>query len=1073
MSWRFRLLLLVLGAALAPPRGQTPDDPALRAAVERFYAAQVAEDVDAYLGLWSANAQRPRPEVLKVVFDSGDDLFSDIAIQKVTPSGDRVRVRVAATRDRMEPGRTPEAPAVQRQSRMLVNLTYRREGGEWKLVREGPLAEDLATALLEAETDEEREALLEAEADVLTAGPFGEGLVQALARRAGQAAQEGRYAQAEAGYLRMLEIARRTGHGRFEAEAQQNLGNARYFGRDFAGALAAYEERLRIDRARGDEEGTAAAIAGIATVRYSLAEYSAAMSAYREALAIQERLGDEAAVATTLVSTGNILYLQGDYERAIADYARSRAISRRLGAPASEAQAWKGLGRVFMARGDYAGALEAFTRVLEEARARDNRSEQGGASLSLGEAHLRLGNVEAARDIFQESRAHFEAVKDAANAGRVWQAIALADLIAGRLAAAEDRYGRSAAECETAGDAECTAGARAGLGFAQTAQEKFAEAARSYRRAIGVFAALQRRESEARAEVGLSEALLGDGQLDAAQEAAARARRTATGRGYDDVLWRALVADARVLRKRGELAQAISAAQAAVHAVQRMMDTWQVSPGAAVSRDTTAVFATLAVLHAARGDPAAAFETAERMRTHDLRVTLAAAEREIARGMSAEEREKERALSAELVSLHAQLSREKALPKADAERLDRLEGSLREISTALGAHRDQVFARLPDLPLWRGLLTPATAADLPALIDARTVVVEFILDDRDLLAITASGRADGEVTLAAELVAVTRRAIAERIAGLLDASVLASEEGWSRAAAGFLKLLPPAVGTALSSATRAVVVPHEILWRVPIEALPLDGGYVEDRVSVVYAHSITALVRTPAATSDPAGHLLVAAGAPEIAPEVRDRISQTAPGWTLRDGGRARGELDAVVDDLRPDEFLTLAGADLTEDRLRRELLSAGFVHLAAPFRVNGASPLFSGLLLSGTPSAGDVEAADAVLDTRELMNLTLQARVAVLSDGSALTMREAADDAAVVQWAWRAAGVPAVVLARWETEAGAASALLAEFHRELRRAGRPDAALQRARFTVRRREGQGAPYFWAGWFLLGEAPAR
>ena len=48
-------------------------DPALRAAVERFYATQEAEDADAYLSLWSATAERPRPEQLRFVFESGDD----------------------------------------------------------------------------------------------------------------------------------------------------------------------------------------------------------------------------------------------------------------------------------------------------------------------------------------------------------------------------------------------------------------------------------------------------------------------------------------------------------------------------------------------------------------------------------------------------------------------------------------------------------------------------------------------------------------------------------------------------------------------------------------------------------------------------------------------------------------------------------------------------------------------------------------------------------------------------------------------------------------------------------------
>ena len=68
--------VLVAIAGPLPVCAQEPDDPALRAAVGRFFAAQVAEDIDAYLALWSSTAQRPSLEMLKFVFESGDDTRS-------------------------------------------------------------------------------------------------------------------------------------------------------------------------------------------------------------------------------------------------------------------------------------------------------------------------------------------------------------------------------------------------------------------------------------------------------------------------------------------------------------------------------------------------------------------------------------------------------------------------------------------------------------------------------------------------------------------------------------------------------------------------------------------------------------------------------------------------------------------------------------------------------------------------------------------------------------------------------------------------------------------------------------
>ncbi len=129
--------LLVAMVSLTAAGRQGIDDPALRAAVERFFAMQQAEDVDGYLSLWSTKAKRPDPGQLKYVFDAGDDTFSDVAITNTFPTADRVRVRVSATRDRVTPSRIPGRPPFTSHSTTTWSLVYVREGSEWRLVREG------------------------------------------------------------------------------------------------------------------------------------------------------------------------------------------------------------------------------------------------------------------------------------------------------------------------------------------------------------------------------------------------------------------------------------------------------------------------------------------------------------------------------------------------------------------------------------------------------------------------------------------------------------------------------------------------------------------------------------------------------------------------------------------------------------------------------------------------------------------------------------------------------------------------------------------------------------------------
>jgi tetratricopeptide (TPR) repeat protein len=788
---------LIVQAAASPP---TQEDPALQAAVQRFFATQEAEDIPAYLAQWSKAVRRPTAEQLKVVFESGDDKYTDIAIVSVRPSTERTRVRVSAVRERTSPPRVPGGPPRTFRATSVWSLTFVREDGDWKLAQEGPAIDGLAVDLIEADTQEKRNALLEADKELV-----GPELVSALARRAGQAAQASDFRASQLAFERMRDIARVIGDRQSEGEALQNLANALYYQRNMQGALGYYEERLTIERSRDDADGIAQSLLGIATVRYSFAEYGAALTAYREALAIQEKAGDEGVVAGVLISIGNVLYLQGDYHAAIAEFTRSRDISRRRNFATGEADALEGMGRVLLAQGDYLAALDAFTEVLAEAKSRNDRREQGSALLSIGDVHFRLGNLDNARAAFDEARGHHEAVKDPAGAGRAWQAIALTDLVGDRFTTSEDEYRKSAAICGTAGDQECAASAVTGLAFAQTAQEKFKEGIASYTSAVDAFTALNRREQAARARVGLVQALLGSEAFDAAVAAADRARTDAIALRNDDVLWRALMAQASGLRRLRQRDKAIAVATEAVAAVGRLVDVARMRPSAPVPRDSSTAFATLALLQAEAGDAAAAFDTVERMRAHDLRMTLAPGERDIARGMTDEEREEERAVSVEMVALHAQLTREQTLPKPDTRRIDALQKRIDEASAKRTAQQDRLFARLPDLRVWRGLAPPATHADIPRVLpDDKSILVHLVVGEDTLLVLFAR-RTERGVVVTSQFEPAGRRTMATRVANLLNPESMSGPQMWKVLG----NELIPGLAAGFAGATRAIVVPHE------------------------------------------------------------------------------------------------------------------------------------------------------------------------------------------------------------------------------------------------------------------------
>ena len=461
-------------------------DPALRSAVEQFFAVQEAEDLDGYLDLWSTTATKPQPAQLRYIFTSGDDKFIDLQFDRVDVTDVMAKVRVSVTRARTTTEHTnPDGSKRIFSTRLQVALTFVKEGAAWKLTREGSPFDALADALAEEADASRRAALLAADPELVNRL-----LLAALSRRADALAQTSRYKAAQDIYVRALEVARSMGDRKSEGEMLQNLATSLYFQRDFQGALTAYEERLGIERDVTNEEGIGSALLGIATVRYATHEYSSALRIYREALAIQERLHDELTLSTTLLSTGNVLYLQGDFEGAIADYKRAETLKRKYSDLGGAMTALEGLGRTYGAQGDLAGALLAFSSVRDEATRLKDVRRRAGTLHSIGDIHFRLGNLDAARTAFEDGRKQFEAIKDLANAGRASQGTGVTELVAGRFVQAENAYTKSNSLCLDARDDSCIASALVGLAFAQASQQHFDEAIASYVRSIAAFRAL-------------------------------------------------------------------------------------------------------------------------------------------------------------------------------------------------------------------------------------------------------------------------------------------------------------------------------------------------------------------------------------------------------------------------------------------------------------------------------------------------------------------------------------------------------------------------------------------------------
>jgi hypothetical protein len=279
-------------------------------------------------------------------------------------------------------------------------------------------------------------------------------------------------------------------------------------------------------------------------------------------------------------------------------------------------------------------------------------------------------------------------------------------------------------------------------------------------------------------------------------------------------------------------------------------------------------------------------------------------------------------------------------------------------------------------------------------------------------------------------------------------------------------LLAP-IASRLGDHDRFLVLPDDLLWKVPIEALIAGDRDLASRGRVTYATSLVTLALQYAAQTDAVEHAAPrtfgGVAAPEIGESLRAQLSVTAPDWAVPDP-TAAVESTRRFAGFYAGAARVVTGAEAVEAAVTALADTVDVLHVAAPFQISAASPLFSSVLLAArdeVPGAGRWE-------LREWFRERGRARTIVLPDGAWLGGAGAGPVFDALAWCAAASGASRVVLGRWPPAGFATDAVLSAWHE---RFAKPDAdassALRDAIASVRADSGD-APASWAGIRLIG-----
>jgi CHAT domain-containing protein len=280
-------------------------------------------------------------------------------------------------------------------------------------------------------------------------------------------------------------------------------------------------------------------------------------------------------------------------------------------------------------------------------------------------------------------------------------------------------------------------------------------------------------------------------------------------------------------------------------------------------------------------------------------------------------------------------------------------------------------------------------------------------------------------------------------------------------------LLVAPAGQQLQGKTRLVIVPDDVLWETPFQALrSADGRFLIQNAAISYAPSLTVLREiVKAGHHRPRSTTLLAMGNPKLAGQT---ISQSK-NVLMSASFEPLPEAERLVNGLGQmygAKARVYVGAEAKEERLKAESTNYSIMQLATHGVINNASPMYSHVVLAQSKEAQD----DGLLEAWEIMQLDLKTDLAILSACETARGRIGAGEGVIgLAWALFVAGCPTTVVSQWKVESSSTTELMLAFHRSLQSGGSKSESLRQAALKLMADKRYAHPFYWAGFIVVGD----
>jgi CHAT domain-containing protein len=816
------------------------------------------------------------------------------------------------------------------------------------------------------------------------------------------------------------------GDGLQEALSALRLGRTYFDLGEVATALRCYErslELLQTSEVRGQEAG---ALASIAPAYRLSGQLERALAANQRALEIYRDLKSVRGQASSLHNLALVYQNMGEIEKSLEHYERALALWQQLDEPANQGYTLHSMGTLYALLGKDAESLDLLNRALEMRRRTGDRSNQAVTLAAIGWGHYLLGEPEAAVGHLEEALRLHRAVGNRRGEATTLDRLATALVTLERRPQALAAYQQAETILRQVGERLGLANTLANLGLLYEGWGRPRRALVYFQEALPLLAEVGDRNALAAALTGLARARRALGDLEAARVALVRALEL-------------------------------------LESVRRTADRVGLRSSLLASRyDTYELYVDLLMeLHRKAPDygwDARALQAAEGARAQGLLTMLRDVHAEIGKKVDPGLLERRRALGEKVNAAAAPAETRSLLLE-----LEKLRAEIRRQSPGYAALTDPEPLTVEEVR--REMLDRETALLYFALGEERSFV--WLLTPGSLVSRALPPRREIE-------------AAARRAHRLLAASH--QRPAWSQARAATAKLAEMLLGPLAGrlDSRRLWLVPDGALHYVPFGALPLPPHPLAPSPSLPSATGRRGTRRVEGLLAD---HEIVRVPSLAVLLALRREVARRRPapqllavladpvfGGAFSPLAHSRDEAHAILDLVPPEDRLAALGF-----AARRETVSSGelsryrILHFATHALLDAEQPELSGIVFSLVDEAGRPQ--DGLLRTHEIYDLELPAELVVLSACQTALGKEVRGEGLVgLAGGLLYAGAARVVVSLWSVSDRATAELMHRFYRGMLEEGMPPAAaLRQAQLSMAQEPQWRAPYFWAGFVLLGE----